>query len=81
MRRKRKVAFRPGDPITTELACWVYCPEQWWLHYGLGLEPANLSSRRGGDKGACLDFAVLCNVWARLAVLHSKHPKDPKLRL
>jgi hypothetical protein len=31
-----------GEPVTaTEIACWVYCPEQWRLQYGVGLEPGN----------------------------------------
>ncbi len=36
------IGKRPDDLITaTEIACWVYCPEQWRLQYGLGLEPGD----------------------------------------
>lgn len=33
-----------------EIACFAYCPEQWRLQYGLGLEPANQASRVAGDR-------------------------------
>jgi hypothetical protein len=41
----------PGDLITaTEIACWVYCQEQWRLQYGLGLEPSNRKERAAGER-------------------------------
>ena len=30
-----------GLVTASEIACWVYCPEQWRLQYGLGLEAQN----------------------------------------
>jgi hypothetical protein len=42
---------RGDDVITaTEIACWVYCPEQWRLQYGQGLEPANRKELAAGDR-------------------------------
>jgi hypothetical protein len=33
---------RDNELITaSEIACWVYCPEQWRLQYGLGLKAQN----------------------------------------
>jgi hypothetical protein len=42
----------PKDrPITaTEIACWVYCPEQWRLQEGLGLEPGNRAALEAGTR-------------------------------
>jgi hypothetical protein len=34
----------------TEIACWAYCPEQWRLQYGLGLEPGNRSELAAGNR-------------------------------
>jgi hypothetical protein len=45
------IGKRPDDLITaTEIACWVYCPEQWRLQYGLGLEPGNQGALNAGDR-------------------------------
>jgi hypothetical protein len=33
----------------TEIACWLYCPEQWRLQYGLGLEPENRKELAAGE--------------------------------
>ena len=42
---------RPDDLITaTEIASWVYCPEQFRLQYGLGLEPSNQAELAAGDR-------------------------------
>ena len=46
---------KPGksadDVITaTEIASWVYCPEQWRLQHGLGLEPANREELAAGKR-------------------------------
>jgi hypothetical protein len=39
------------DMITaTELACFAYCPEQWRLEYGLGLEPGNRAALDAGTR-------------------------------
>jgi hypothetical protein len=33
---------QPTDLVTAEeIACWVYCPEQWRLQHGLGLPTTN----------------------------------------
>jgi Flp pilus assembly protein TadB len=32
------------------IACWAYCPEQWRLQYGLGLEPENRAAMEAGDR-------------------------------
>ncbi len=34
----------------SEIACFVYCPEQWRLEYGLGLKPANRGTRNAGTR-------------------------------
>ena len=40
---------RPGRLITaSEIACWAYCPEQWRLQYGQGLEPGNRTAMAAG---------------------------------
>ena len=42
---------RPPDTVTaTEIASWVYCPEQWRLEHGLGLPPANREERTAGTR-------------------------------
>jgi hypothetical protein len=47
--RRSKGFDRPSDPITAaEIACFAYCPEQWRLEHGLGLEAGN---RAGLDAG------------------------------
>jgi hypothetical protein len=33
-----------------EIACWAYCPEQWRLQYGLGLEPENGAALDAGNR-------------------------------
>ena len=33
-----------------EIAAFVYCPEQWRLEYGLGLEPGNRAELDAGDR-------------------------------
>jgi hypothetical protein len=50
MRVYRKLA-RPDDLVTAaEIACWVYCPEQWRLEYGQGLAAGNTAARDAGDR-------------------------------
>jgi hypothetical protein len=41
-----------GPEIVTasEIACYAYCPEQWRLHYGLGLDPANRAALAAGNR-------------------------------
>jgi len=37
------------DMLTAaELACFAYCPEQWRLQHGLGLEPGNRAAMDAG---------------------------------
>lgn len=46
--RKRE---RGSDMVTAaEIAAYVYCPEQWRLQDGLGLEPGNRSALDGGTR-------------------------------
>ncbi len=41
-----------GDGLVTasEVACFVYCPEQWRLHYGLGLPAENQPALDAGTR-------------------------------
>jgi hypothetical protein len=40
---------RASDLITAEeIACFVYCSEQWRLQYGLGLAPCNQDVLKAG---------------------------------
>ncbi len=40
---------RSGIVSASEVASWVYCPEQWRLQHGLGHESENVASlNRGG---------------------------------
>jgi hypothetical protein len=41
---------RPGMVTAQEIACWAYCPEQWRLQYGLGLEPENRAALDAGNR-------------------------------
>jgi hypothetical protein len=48
-RKKRRAG--PDDLVTAaEIACWAYCPEQWRLEYGLGLEPENRAALKAGTR-------------------------------
>jgi len=40
----------PGVVSASELAAYVYCPEQWRLEHGLGLEPANRAEMNAGTQ-------------------------------
>jgi hypothetical protein len=43
---------RKDDGLVTasEIASYVYCPEQWRLQYGLGLEPENRAALAAGAR-------------------------------
>ena len=41
---------KPGMVTAQEIACWAYCPEEWRLQYGLGLEPENQASLKAGNR-------------------------------
>lgn len=41
---------KPDMVTAAELACWAYCPEQWRLEYGLGLESENQTSLEDGTR-------------------------------
>jgi hypothetical protein len=42
---------RGSDMVTAaEIAAYVYCPEQWRLQDGLGLEPGNWAALDAGDR-------------------------------
>jgi hypothetical protein len=46
--RKRE---RAADMVTaSEIAAFVYCPEQWRLQYGLGLKPGNRAALDTGTR-------------------------------
>lgn len=39
------------DVVTAhEIGTFVFCPEQWRLEYGLGLEPGNQAALRSGNQ-------------------------------
>lgn len=42
----------PGTGLiaASEIACWTYCPEQWRLQHGLGLQPENRSAMDAGTR-------------------------------
>jgi hypothetical protein len=45
--QQRNRCQRPGDLISAEeIASWVYCPKQWRLENGRGLDPENVSVSR-----------------------------------
>jgi hypothetical protein len=41
---------RSGIVSASEVASWVYCLEQWRLHYGLGHESENVASLARGER-------------------------------
>jgi hypothetical protein len=41
---------RQGVITASEIACFAYCPEQWRLQYGLGLETENREALAAGDR-------------------------------
>jgi len=49
MRRKSDNAAS-GLVTATEIACFVYCQEQWRLEYGQGLKPANQAALAAGAR-------------------------------
>jgi len=56
MRHDEKTGYRrPGMVTAQEIACYAYCPEQWRLQYGLGLEPANRAGAGGRRPAPCPD--------------------------
>jgi hypothetical protein len=46
----RKRARSPDLITATEIASFVYCPEQWRLQYGVGLAAENRASLAAGDR-------------------------------
>ena len=47
----KRAGKSPDDLITaTEIATWVYCPEQSRLEHGLGLEPVNRKELAAGER-------------------------------
>ena len=62
MRSDRRLRGQDDVVTATEIACFVYCPEQWRLEYGLGLEPGNRPALEAGarhheDKAAAEQMA------------------------
>jgi hypothetical protein len=48
---RRSGGQRPEDIISaSEIASFVYCPEQWRLEYGLGLPAENQTARNAGTR-------------------------------
>jgi hypothetical protein len=41
---------RPGMVSASEIAAFAYCPEQFRLQYGLGLEPENQAALDAGNR-------------------------------
>jgi hypothetical protein len=41
---------KPDMISAGEIASFVYCPEQWRLEYGVGLEPENRAERDAGTR-------------------------------
>jgi hypothetical protein len=51
MRRTDKPSMdQPGMISATEISCFAYCPEQWRLRYGMGLEPGNRAALDAGGR-------------------------------
>src|SRR5450759_5031225 len=51
MRRTDKPDIgRPGMVSASEIAAFAYCPEQYRLQYGLGLEPENQAALDAGNR-------------------------------
>jgi hypothetical protein len=50
MTRSRKIRGQERLITAQEIACFAYCPEQWRLQYGLGLEPENREALKAGDR-------------------------------
>ena len=48
MRQRSRRLDRDDLVTAAEIACFVYCPEQWRLQYGLGLEPENRAAMDAG---------------------------------
>jgi len=47
---KKSLASAPDLVTANEIACFVYCPEQWRLQHGLGLPPANRAVMDAGTQ-------------------------------
>jgi hypothetical protein len=45
-------SYRKGPELVSasEIAAFVYCPEQWRLEHGLGLEPGNRAALAAGTR-------------------------------
>jgi hypothetical protein len=81
--KRRHGGQRPSDLIAAhEIACYAYCPEQWRLQYGLGLQAENQAALEAGtrhhaDKAVveqvagwsiCLGLAILVTALLLLAL-------------
>jgi hypothetical protein len=50
-KRAKQAGDTGGEMVTAhEIGCFVYCPEQWRLQYGLGLSPQNQESLAHGRR-------------------------------
>jgi hypothetical protein len=50
MRQGRNRFGRDRLVTASEIACYAYCPEQWRLQYGLGLDPENRAALEAGTR-------------------------------
>jgi hypothetical protein len=50
MRSDRRLRGQDDVVTATEIAKFVYCPEQWRLEYGLGLKPGNRPALDAGTR-------------------------------
>ncbi len=67
MSKRRNQGGDTGSEMVTahEIGCFVYCPEQWRLQYGLGLAPQNQKSLAGGRRfHTHTSWADMIAIWA-----------------
>jgi hypothetical protein len=51
-----------GTPVVVtahEIGTFVFCPEQWRLEYGLGLEPSNQAAIKSGSRHHARNEAIV----------------------
>jgi hypothetical protein len=50
--KRLRLGQKDGDELifASEIACWAYCPEQWRLQYGMGLDPENRATLKAGTQ-------------------------------
>src|SRR3954447_21556177 len=70
---RNRLGQKHGAALITAavIACWAYCPEQWRLQYGLGLQPANRKGLATGDRHHAENRDCLIPHFVTLTVLPS----------